>query len=143
KTAAHTLGRDLTIFEVSKEEEIDAAFASMAGQRIGVLAISTDAQFNAYRDRIIRLAAHHAIPTVYGNREYVRAGGLVSYGAVPSDLYRLAGIYAGRILRGDKPGDLPVMQPTKYEMVINNKTARALGIDVPLALLIRVDEVID
>jgi putative ABC transport system substrate-binding protein len=143
EATAQTLARQLILLKATTVAEIIAAFEAMVKQRVAVLVLSADAALNAHRDLIIELAARHAIPTIYSNREYVQAGGLMSYGVELSDLYRWAGVYAGRILKGDKPADLPVMLPTKYELVINNKTAKTLGIKVPLSLLIRVDEVIE
>jgi putative ABC transport system substrate-binding protein len=143
KAAARTLGIQIVLLDATTKQEIDSAFVSIARQRAAALVLSSDASFNAYRDQIIALAARNGIPTQYSNRAYVDAGGLMSYGAEPNDLYHQVGVYTGRILKGEKPGDLPVMQPTKFEMVINLKTAKALGLTVPPNLLATADEVIE
>jgi putative ABC transport system substrate-binding protein len=142
KAAARRLGGEPVVFDVGSEQDIDFAFAAMAQQYVGALVVSPDAFLNTRRDQIIKLAALHSIPTMYSNREYIPAGGLMSYGVELYDLYRQAGVYAGRILKGAKPAGLPVLQPTKFELVVNLKTARTLGLDVPPALLAIADEVI-
>jgi putative ABC transport system substrate-binding protein len=141
KAAARSLGRELAVFISDTEQDIDSAFAAMAQQRTAALVLSSSAFLNTRRDQIIKLAAHHAIPTMYSNREYVPAGGLMSYGVELYVLYRQAGVYAGRILKGAKPADLPILQPTKFELVINLKTAKSLGLTIPPNLL--ADEVIE
>jgi putative ABC transport system substrate-binding protein len=128
---------------VRRLSDIDATFTQLAEQRAKALFVTTDAFFFSQRDRLIRLADRHAIPTIFDRREYVEAGGLVSYGGSVTDIYHLAGIYTGRILKGDKPTDLPVQQSTKLELVINLKTAKALGITVPPIPLASADEVIE
>jgi putative tryptophan/tyrosine transport system substrate-binding protein len=143
KAAARNLGRELVVFDIGTEQDIDSAFATMAQQRVAGLVVAPSAFLNAHRDQIVKLTAHHAIPTMYSNREYVPAGGLMSYGVELSVLYRQAGVYAGRILKGVKLADLPILQPTKFELVINLKTAKALGLTIPANLLAIADEVIE
>jgi putative tryptophan/tyrosine transport system substrate-binding protein len=142
--AARILGLRLIIQNASTSSEIEAAFANLVGQQIGALLVDNDALFFNQRDQLVALAARHGVPAIYHAREIVEAGGLMSYGATFADAFRLAGTYAGRILKGEKPGDLPVQQvTTKVELVINLKTAKALGIDVPPMLLARAYEVIE
>ena len=124
-------------------DDVDGAFALLAQERANALLISPDPLFASLRDRVVALATLHALPTMYNSREYASAGGLLSYGPDQADAHRQAGVYIGRILKGEKPSDLPVMQPTKFEMVINIKTAKALGLKVPPMLLSRADEVIE
>jgi ABC-type uncharacterized transport system substrate-binding protein len=141
--AARGIGRDVAIFDAVTEQEIESAFAGMIKRKVPALLVSPNAILNTRRQHIIALAALYAIPTIYPNREYVRAGGLMSYGVELYDLYRQAGIYAGRIIKGAKPADLPVVQPTKFEFVINLKTAKALGLTIPPGVLAIADEVIE
>jgi putative tryptophan/tyrosine transport system substrate-binding protein len=143
QAAARTLGQQILIVGVDSGRGFDPAFTTLAQQKAGALLISPDAFFQSRRDEIIRLAARQGIPTIYGGRENSDAGGLISYGASQTGVSHQAGVYMGRILRGERPGDLPVMQPTTFELVINLKTAKALGIDVPPTLLARADEVIE
>ena len=141
--AARALGQQVSILSASTEREIDMALAMVARSGAGALLIGSDPFFNGERDQVIALAARHAIPAIYEGREFARAGGLASYGTSLADAYRQAGIYAGRILKGEKPGDLPVVQPTKFEFVINLKTAKTLGLQVPPGLSAGADEIIE
>jgi putative ABC transport system substrate-binding protein len=141
--AAHALGQQIHILHASNEAELEAAFTTARQAGAGALLVAADPFFNNRRTYIIALAARHAIPAIYELREHALAGGLMSYGTNLSDGYRQVGIYAGRILKGEKPGDLPVMQSTKFEFVINLTTAKALGIAVPPMLSARADEVIE
>jgi len=143
QTAARTLDLQLVVQNASSPQEIDVAFLKYAEQGVGAVTFAADATFNASRAQLIALAAQHRLPTMYFYREFANDGGLVSYGGFDTDAYRLAGVYAGRILKGEKPADLPVQQVTKVELVINLKTAKALGISIPLSLLGRADEVIE
>jgi ABC-type uncharacterized transport system substrate-binding protein len=141
--AARTVGQQVQVFNASSEGEIQTAFGRLAGLGAGALLVGDDPFFESRRASLIALAERHAIPTIYENRDYPAAGGLMSYGARFADAYRQAGIYAGRILKGAKPADLPVMQPTRFELVINLKAAKALGVDVSPTILARADEVIE
>jgi putative tryptophan/tyrosine transport system substrate-binding protein len=141
--AARAIGVQIHVLRASTDREIDAAFETVAQQRITALAVGADPFFDTRRTKLVAMAAHYAVPTMYHFREFAAAGGLVSYGATMTDVYRELGIYTGRILKGTKPADLPVLQPTKFEFVINLKTAKALGLDVPPALSARADEVIE
>jgi putative ABC transport system substrate-binding protein len=143
QAAAHALGLDLSVLNASTESEFDSAFAKLIQLRAGGLVIGSDPFFTSRTEKLAALALHHAVPAVYHWREFAAAGGLVSYGAAVTDVYRLAGNYTGRILKGDKPADLPVQQVTKVELHINQKTAKALGLTVPQALLSRADDVIE
>jgi len=140
RAAARLSGQRIEVLQASTEREIDAAFASM--QLHGLL-IAPDAFFGTQVNQLVTLAGRYAIPTLYWRREFVDAGGLVSYGSHLADALRLAGIYAGRILKGEKPRDLPVQQPTRFELVINLKTAKALGLEISPMLLARADEAIE
>ena len=143
ETGARSLGLNLTILNATTPNEIEAAFATVVDRQIGALAIDADSLFFVQRDLLAALAARHTVPAIYSAREYVEAGGLMSYGARLSDTLRVVGNYAGRILKGTKPADLPVIQSTKFEFVINLKTAKALGLVVPPNLLATADEVIE
>jgi putative ABC transport system substrate-binding protein len=143
RRAADALGQDIRVFRAESESEIEAAFAQLAEQRAKALFVTTDAFFFSQRSRLIGLANHHAIPTIFDRREFVEAGGLMSYGGSVTDIYRLAGGYVGRILKGEKTADLPVQLSTKVELILNLKTAKALGITVPVTLLASADEVIE
>jgi putative tryptophan/tyrosine transport system substrate-binding protein len=140
---ARTLGREIQILQASTERQIDDGFAALGRQRPDALLVVPTAFFTAQRKRIVELAAHHSLSTIYGAREYAQDGGLISYGASFMDAFRQAGIYTGRILKGANPADLPVIQPTKFELVINLKTAKGLGLEIPDKLLALADEVIE
>jgi putative ABC transport system substrate-binding protein len=143
RAAARVLGQEVVVFVADNEEEIDSSFALMAQRQIGALVVTADGFLISRRDQIVELAARFAVPTVYPLSEYVAAGGLMSYGADLRDAYRQTGMYVGKILNGAKPGDLPVLQPTTVELVINLKVAKTLGLSVPASLLARADEVIE
>jgi putative ABC transport system substrate-binding protein len=143
ETAAHALGCELLVVKATNTSDIDMAFATLMQRGAGGAVIAGDAFFINSRDQIVALAARNRIPTVYNLREYVQAGGLMSYGADIFDIYRQAGVYSGRMLRGVKPADLPVMLPTKFPLIINLKTARAVSLDIPASMLAVADEVIE
>jgi len=143
QAAARTLGLSLQIVEASSERDLAPAFASLADNRVGALYVDGDSLFTGLRVQLAALATQHVMPTVFNEPESVTAGGLMSYGASTIDAYRQAGIYVGRILKGEKPADLPVVQPTKYELVINLKTAKSLGLTVPTSMQLLADEVIE
>jgi putative tryptophan/tyrosine transport system substrate-binding protein len=143
QAAANAIHQQVLILSASTEREVEAAFATLVQERAGALLVGADTFFTSQPALFVALTARHAIPTIYPWRSHVDAGGLMSYGASLLDAYRQTGVYAGRVLKGEKPADLPVVQSTKFELVINLKTAKALGLDVPLSMLMRVDQVIE
>jgi putative ABC transport system substrate-binding protein len=143
EAAARALAQRIHVLNVSSQGDIEPAFAAMVEMRIAALMVTASPLFVAQREQIVRLAQRNAIAAMYGRRDFVAIGGLMSYGANLTELYRQLGLYTGRILKGEKPAELPVMQPTKFELAINLKTAKALGLTVPPALLARADEVIE
>jgi putative tryptophan/tyrosine transport system substrate-binding protein len=143
QAAARSLGLQMTLVDASGESEIEAAFATLARDKASALLVNTDPLLLGQREQIVQLAARYKIPTLYFLREFVDAGGLMSYGPNIHNGYRQAGIYVGRILKGEKVGDLPVVQPTKFDLVINLRTARTLGLEIPTVLLVIADEVIE
>jgi putative ABC transport system substrate-binding protein len=143
QAAAQSLGLELHVLNVSSERDLDAVFANLIQLRAGGLVISGGQFFNSRSKQLAALALQHAVPTIFPYRELAAAGELMSYGASLTDAYRLAGIYTGRVLKGEKPADLPVQQATKVELIINLKTAKSLGLNIPLSLIGRADEVIE
>ena len=142
-SAARTLGLELHVLKASTEAQLEAVFANLSQSQISGLVIGPEAFFTSHTGQLVALAVRHKVPTVYRGREFAAAGGLVSYGTNPENSYHLAGVYTGRVLKGEKPADLPVQQASKFELYINLKTAKALGITVPLPLSGRADEVIE
>jgi putative tryptophan/tyrosine transport system substrate-binding protein len=142
QAAARATGQKIEVYNATREGDIDRAFATVALRRLGALLV-TASPFFAQLDRLVALAVRHAVSTIYWAREFVEGGGLMSYGASQKDAFYQAGVYIGRILKGDKPADLPVMLPTRFEVVVNLKTAKAIGLDVPTSILVRADEVIE
>jgi putative ABC transport system substrate-binding protein len=143
EAAARTSGQRLLPIKAKNRDEIDAAFSTLVRERARALIVSADPFFTSHRNQLVMLAAQHGLPAIYQWRDFVDAGGLISYGTSHTDIYRQTGKYVGQILKGAKPADLPVQQPTKFELVINLKTAKALGLTVPPTLLARADEVIE
>jgi putative tryptophan/tyrosine transport system substrate-binding protein len=143
QAAATAVGQPISIFDVSTESQIDVVFTKVVQQKIGALIVSSDPLFFVARQTIVVLMARYALPTIFADREQAEAGGLISYGASRSNAYRQAGNYVGRIVKGERSADLPVMLPTKLQLVINLKTAKALRIDIPATVLARADEVIE
>jgi putative ABC transport system substrate-binding protein len=141
--AARAIHLPLHALRANTDQEIEAAFETATKQRIGALAVAAAPFFDTRRDKLVSLAARYSLPAMYQFREFARAGGLMSYGVYIPDIYRQVGVYTGRILKGEKPADLPVVQPTKFEFVINLKTAKTLGIEFPAKLLALADEVIE
>jgi ABC-type uncharacterized transport system substrate-binding protein len=143
QTAARSLGQQMSVLSASNEREIDTAFAVMAQQTANALVVASDTFFVWRRDQLVGLAARHALPAIYYLREFAQAGGLMTYGNSLTDVYRRVGVYVGRILKDEKPSDLPVQQSTKFELIVNLQTAKALGLAVPPTLLALADEVIE
>ena len=143
QAAAAAIRQPILIVTASTQNQIDDAFAAIKQQRVGALLVSPDPLFFSERVKLVVLMARHALPTIFADREQAEAGGLISYGSSRTDAYRQAGEYVGRIVRGEKPGELPVVLPTKFHLVINLKTAKSLGIDIPGTVLARADEVIE
>jgi ABC-type uncharacterized transport system substrate-binding protein len=141
--AARVIGRQVLVLKAGTEHEIEGAFAALVRERAGALLVGADTFFTSQATLFVVLTAHHSIPTIYPFKSYVDAGGLMSYGTSLLDAYRQSGVYAGRVLKGEKPGELPIVQPTKFELIINLKTARAVGIAIPPTLVARADEVIE
>ena len=143
ETAARSIGKAMLIFSASSQSEIEAAFANMAQQQVGALIGGSDTYLSQRREQIVSLAAHHRIPAIYYVRAFAEDGGLMAYGNSVADMYLLVGNYVGRILKGEKPSDLPVQESTKFELVINLKTGKALGIEIPISMQLLADEVIE
>jgi putative ABC transport system substrate-binding protein len=143
QAAARSLGLEFIVLDATTESEIDVTFADLARHRVDALLINTDPFLLGRREQIVSLAARHKVPSIYFLRDFVDAGGLMSYGPKVANSYRQAGIYVGRILKGEKAGELPVVQPTRFDLVINLRAARTLGLEIPTMLLVRADEVIE
>jgi putative ABC transport system substrate-binding protein len=143
EAAARSIGQQIQVFFASDERTLEATFPRLAQSGVGALVVGADPFFNSRRDQLVTLSAHYAIPAIYETREYVVAGGLMSYGTKLAEGYHQVGIYTGRILKGDKPGDLPVVQSSKFELVINIKTAKVLGLAVPNSMQLLADEMIE
>ena len=143
QAAAAAIGRQIEILAAGTNRDIDTAFASLVQKRADALLVNPEPLFRDRRIQLLTLAARHAVPAIYPTRDYAEAGGLMSYGANFADIVRQTGIYAGRVLKGEKPADMPVLQATKFEFVINLQTAKSLGIEIPPSLLATADEVIE
>jgi putative ABC transport system substrate-binding protein len=143
EAAVSALRRRSVILSASSEQDLGVVFATLGQHQVDALLVNGDNLFISLRDQLAALTAHYALPTMYGDRQYAVAGGLMSYNSNLTDTYRQVGVYTGKILRGEKPADLPIQQPTKFDLVINLKTARTLGLTIPPTLLARADEVIE
>lgn len=143
RAAARKLDVSVRLFSVRSDKDFDAVFMSIAREQAGALIVTGSVYFLFFRDRLVTLAAQHKIPAIYELREFTEVGGLISYGPNVIDAWRQVGNYTGRILKGEKPADLPVMQPTKYDLIINLQAAKALGLEIPPQLIARADEVIE
>jgi len=141
--AARAIGQQTVVLEATTEAELEAVFAGLAERKIGAIVVNSDSFFLGRRNRIVAMAEKHRIPAMYDGRDFVAAGGLIGYGASRSDIFRQAGIHVGRILKGAKPATLPVVQPTKFELIVNLKVAKALGVKIPPTLLANADEIIE
>jgi len=141
--AAHTFGRSIVVLNAGSQAEFDSVFTSLVQQQVGALVVAPDPFFSGHGEELGKLAVRHSIPAIAEVRRFAVAGGLASYGPSYRDAYRQAGVYAGRILKGAHPTDLPVMQPTKFELVINLNTAKALGLTIPQSIILRADEVVE
>ena len=143
KPPERAIGQKIVILDVATEADIGAAFTTLTQIRSGAVIVESDPFFNSITESLVALAGRSEVPVVFPRREFVLAGGLISYGSSLTEAYRQLGIYAGRILKGDKPADLPILLPSKFELVVNLKTAKALGFDLPTSILLRADEVIE
>jgi putative tryptophan/tyrosine transport system substrate-binding protein len=143
RAAARTLGVQLLILHASTEDDLDAVFVKLVELKVGGLVIGTDTFFNTRKERLAALSVHHRVPTIHQYREFAAAGGLMSYGSDTSELSRQVGVYTGRILKGDKPADLPIQEATRVELVVNLNTAKMLGLVLPQSILVRADEIIE
>jgi putative ABC transport system substrate-binding protein len=143
RAAARPIGQQIEILQAGTAHDIETVFAKLSAMQIGALIVSTSPLFATHTGQLVALAAHYDIPTLYWRREFAEAGGLVSYGANLADAFHVAGIYAGRILKGEKPGDLPVQQPTRFELIVNVKAAKMIGLTISESFLARADEVIE
>jgi putative ABC transport system substrate-binding protein len=143
EAAARTLGREVRVVEASKDTDLEKAFATLAETHVGGVVVAANPLFNNLREHVLAFTTRLRLPAVYETREFVVAGGLMSYGTNVPEVYRQIGIYTGRVLKGEKPTDLPVLEPTKFDMAINLRTAKAQGIDMPTSILLRANEVIE